>query len=287
MKKILLFISMIILLMKVTSCDQKKEPMQTSPSDSIIADQKSINAVLFPVDSADAEINSFLREKKLKHWAKKYSLGGEFHNLKDFFDRRNDADTSKGLMLWYNLTDKGRIVLALEPWDLSMQQGKDSVPKQPELIYPDYIFTVSDTTFTIRKHKADSNIIVGGKVKNADVTRRMKAFHRLIRANPSHDQRPFSHRHGGFFQNNPEAALDTKGGLLKRLLSQRAAQGVRYYFGLQDKPDPGLNKLRIILVAIDSAGNNIVVGHPSVGLKTSDVFYDDGVILQKSIPPRP
>ncbi len=303
MKKTLLFCSAIII--GLMSCKKENDSLGDTrddttqlPSDNsdVLKSQSGPAAELgmmtveFTVDCANEEIGDLLKKKTLKDWSKEYALGGTIH--KDDFFPSNLEDTNKGVMMWYTfekIRGKDRIVMAFELSDIANIQ--QTTPHTQNLKYPENVFSFDPgNTFNIVKHANAKAYKVKEPMDQTIVYRRMGQFDRLINDPTNYDDEDntkFNESNGAFFQNNPQPHSANTRGLLSRLVNQKGADSIRYYFAYRKHKDYK-NRIRIILVATNKKGENMVpeqTSHDTNNKSDSETTTTQGLIVQKSIPP--
>ena len=185
--------------------------------------------------------------------------------------------------MWYAVTQdehgKTTIAMAIQPGENPEGGLSPAEPTDVGLIYPDDVFTFDQSSINLRiEHKLKKK-----KLKEKKPTRNNTNLRRQAFSDQNHSStysRNFNKHNGAFFQNNPETKKpDDTEGLLKRLLTQDGAVGVRYYFALK-KDTKYDNMIRIILVAVDAKGNDLIqINDPATNKLV------EGLVVQKSIPP--
>lgn len=296
----LLFAAATLLTCETSKRDVREEGVPTTEDDLLdsisfapdsLSPKSEFNllSVDFPIECADDEIGDLVGDATLGPWSKNYALGGTFKDLETFFPGRDRLDPEGGVLMWYtfDLSEApGKIILALEPWRKSWQWRRG--PKKDSLVYPDSVFTYTiPQPFSLANHSIKVSRAVNNIILKPEVKRRMEFLNNLIDVNHSpRYQRPFNKKNGGFFQNNPSADLldPDRRGLLTRLVTQKNAKGIRYYFALKNDPEYD-NMIRIILIATDANGKNIttIESIDSTGKKT----VTPALVIQRSVPPGP
>jgi|GEM_PF-2955202 len=250
--------------------------------------EKGIATGRSTADTAEMEIKQFLGHSNLKDWAQKWALGGEFESIGDFFPRY-ETDTIKGTLAWfvYDTTEgKPRIILACEGWQRDL---KDNHPRSQVLTIPDKLFTFADDSskFKLEDHRSLITRTGGRMMRNGEANERTTYYQRNVMTRLYWSgTTPFNNDYGAFFQNNlennPVSGKPDSVGLLTRFVNQPGARGMRYYFALDNTEKQ--NKIRIFLIATDSAGNNLLDRKPSE-TNAVNAMDEPSIIIQKSIPP--
>ena len=244
--------------------------------------EKNAKTKPFTAKDAEREIMALLDDGNLTTWRGTWALGGEFKNIEDFFSKQ-DTVTTNGTLMWFTFdgkdmsTNRDRsLILGCEYWHRAEKRRK---PRASILRAPDQIFTFngSRSDFKLQDHEALSNRPIGNSLRNDEAKRRVKSYNKLVRRRLHVSGRTDYNRDcGAFFQNNVEEGNHDSRGLLTRFVNQEDAVGMRYYFALE--PAQRRNRIRIFLVATDSAGNNLLDA-------ASTRSGEAPLILQKSIPP--
>lgn len=282
--KIILFLLFFGLLVLI-GCEPQKS---NTPDDKTAQGSDTIFEKRFLVEPSTAEIaeneiKELLAHSNLKEWRTEWALGGEFKSIGDFFPRY-ETDTSKGTLTWFihdNVSGEPRIILACEGWHLDYT---DMYPKSQLLTIPDRIFTFAgdSSEFKLEDHPSLSTRPGGRYILREEAESGTRHYQNNVMPRLYwRDTEPLNKDYGAFFQNNMEKDRDGKPvgtmGLLTRFVNQKGARGMRYYFAL-DSTEEQKNKIRIFLIATDSAGNNLL----DRGLSKMDA---PPIIIQKSIPP--
>jgi len=195
-------------------------------------------------------------------------LGGTFkaNKLKNFVKK----DGFSGLMFWFCL-DNNNLFLACEP-KFDFQYKGDEIfstnlePTQKKLIIPGEkafghdLKNVTDFEGFVKNHSQPNHLqdkeIPKLKVKNFKLK-----FEK-------HDLYKNHQKYG-------HAYFENKNNYVKDFFSIEGLKNVRYYLGYGDSYKP--NYIRVILVPVDSVGNNIKLNKKE----------KKGELLQKSFPPPP
>lgn len=267
MKKQLLVL--LVLLLANAACTPKKQTetstqsLLQTPLDSI-ALAKHNHQISF--DSAALLISDLYTIPALGNLATTYALGGTF-SVNSF----NVGKDSSGVMMWscFKPGPAPELFLALERLK---QYDSDSLPTAPVskiLSRPDFTFRDNNPQHdapAIRQYLETQVISKNGStpIDEATVVRHIHSFDSLQATLPKkYNAHPFS-----YFQRNDD-------GVFEKFLDQARPNGfVRYYFGYEEKEIP--NKIRVILVAVDAAGKNII-----------NTKSGSAVILEKAAPPPP
>ncbi len=195
---------------------------------------------------------NFNQDSNLYSIAQNTAFGGTF----DMPTLPTAAD--KGLMFWFNWINNGgstEFYLAYQEYD---DPGKGVRMKLPvgntDLLIPDEIFQYSSSGNSIQDIENfilnhDTNVPPRSSITSRSAIETQSQD--FLDHFPSGSVNDFNLRSHNFYQ-----ARASSGDLLT-LLSQTGAAGLRYYFGLE--PQLGfINQLRLILVAVDSTGGNIL-----------------------------
>lgn len=266
-KQLLVFL---VLLLANAACTPKKQTetstqsLLRTPLDSI-ALAKHNHQISF--DSAAILISDLYTIPALGNLATTYALGGTF-SVNSF----NVGKDSSGVMLWscFKPGPAPELFLALERLKQYDNRNPPTTPVSKTLSRPDFTFRDNNPQHNapaIRQYIETQVISKNGStaIDEATVVRHIHSFDSLQATLPEkYNAYPFS-----YFQRNDD-------GVFEKFLDQARPNGfVRYYFGYEEKEIP--NKIRVILVAVDSTGKNIV----SIESK------GDAVIMQKGAPPPP
>ncbi len=254
----------------------QQQPLVTAP---VPARNKTTNNLSHRInrDEAARLVAAYLNHPNLGPYATQSNLGGLF-DLSVFHLSPDDA----GSLLWYCYDEKESPGKQLYLAASKASGYTPSVTKEAtdDLWKPyDYFrYTGSGTT------EADVLKFITGhtygkagmspKVPQKQVRQQSSDF--MTEWLPQMDSDP-SHLMKYSFGFFGEMSSDFQ---IRKLIAQPGAVGVRYYFGLEEKDSEGIeinNKIRVILVAVDEFGKNILSG-------TRD---DDELMLQKSFPPPP
>jgi len=227
------------------------------------------------LDSASHLISNFLSIPVLNNIGKKYAVGGTIDTKYLLLD----TPKYSGILFWYcfNLKDSNLPKLFLS-WEPITQYSKTDIagilqPTGGTLLRPNktIIYTengidkktvkkfVSDNADTDKTNRIVSTDTVSGYKES------FKAFAEIIETNPkdiSQCKYPYSY-------------FDYKENKVMRNFLKNNPYAVRYYFGYDSAAKP--NKIRVILMTVDSKGANILGGIKDGG----------GGIVETSWPPPP
>lgn len=257
----------LLLLIVSAACTPKKQPETSTesllqvPVDS--ADLSKHNHQI-PFDSAALLISDLFNIPALSNLATTYALGGTFP-----VNQFNVGKDSSGVILWscFKPGPKPGLFLALEHLKEYDIKNPPTTPLSKILAQPEFTFKDNNPQHdapAVEQYLETQIISKNGStpIDNAIVVKHIHSFDSLLGTLPEkYNAYPFS-----YFQRNDD-------GVFEKFLDQARPNGfVRYYFGYDEKEIP--NKIRVILVAVDAAGKNIV--------KTE---AGSAVILQRSIPP--
>jgi hypothetical protein len=214
---------------------------------------------IIPLDTAVTLVKDFERETQTNSkWEK--NLGGTFP-VEDIY---KPGENNIGVMFWYCLNPNPgatpKFFLAAEKVSTYSAPTPGMKP-QNALSLPDKCFT----TDIISASGSVRQLLISHKEKGGQPALVVPADAEGYTVNFTKELGGYAaHPYCFFFEDNDEQ--------LKNLCAQPGVTHVRYYFGLNTNDKP--NILRVILVAVDSNGEN-VDGSESM------------MILQKSVPPPP
>jgi hypothetical protein len=218
-----------------------------------------------PFDSAALLISDLFKMPALSNMVTTYALGGTFP-VNDF----NIGKDSSGVILWscFKPGPKPELFLALERLHKYDTTNVPPAPLNKILTRPEFTFKDSNPQHNapaIERYLETQVIPNNGSkpIDNATVAQHIHSFDSLQKTMPEkYNARPFS-----YFQRNDD-------GIFEKFLDQARPNGfVRYYFGYETKVP---NKIRVILVAVDSAGRNII--------RTAS---GEAILMEASWPPPP
>lgn len=267
MKKQRLFI--LLWLIASAACTPKK-PSETSTQSLFKAQVDSVDLSKhnhrISFDSAALLISDLFNIPALSNLATTYALGGTF-SVNSF----NVGKDSSGVILWscFKPGATPGLFLAVERLKEYDIKNPPKAPLSKILAQPDFTFPDNNPQHdapAVRQYLETQVISKNGStpIDNASVVKHIHSFDSLLETLPEkYNAHPFS-----YFQRNED-------GVFEKFLDQARPDGfVRYYFGYDEKEIP--NKIRVILVAVDATGKNII--------KTAT---GSAVILEKSFPPPP
>jgi hypothetical protein len=255
-KKLLLFSSFLAL---ICSC-KNPNPALAPPSEPI------------PIEKAGELISDLLSNSNPKVTdITSYALGGTFPAKL----LRVHPDSS-GVLLWFCFKGgaKPELFLALEQLKQYDPANLPQLPINPNLTRPQNPFkntngtqhSPADLVTFLKNHSVKTNTSI--PIKNLLVKKYVESFDSLMNQILDGNNKRYNDYNFSFFEEN--AAKN-----LKTLVDQAGSNGfVRYYFGFDELEKP--NRIRVILVSVNSAGKNITT-----------INGQNALIVQKSWPPPP
>lgn len=290
--KRLLLASTIIVGMLTSSCKKTPEKAtniateRETHQDSIAQSPKSDHIT---VREAAKLISNFLTDETfLRNVGRGRALGG----ILPIADFSISPDTISGVNMWFSHNGNNPTLpiffLGVESTpNLDMTQTTPGGDLRIPGIASTFTYTESKTDdITVEeylKNKAPGLVGPSINLPRTNAPRYLREFNALHSANRPAMGGKFCDRPFSFFQNNTISVLNTRiPNGLNAFLTQKDADGnnvqyVRYYFGYEkDNLTRPHNKIRIILFAVDSNGNNLISS-----TRTAPI------ILQRSVPPNP
>jgi len=269
----------------LVSCGQQTNNTQqpdslATPKGSAQAAKRSAGNVTSIISRYEAAvmISAFLNQPNLGEYAIDKTLGGIFERSVFELD-----DTKAGALLWFCFNQK-------EPgdrqWFLAASKAGGYTPavtrEASDDLWKPYDFfkytgASKDTTDVLTFIESHQYGAPGKSPVLPQAEARMQVEDFMTTLLPSFDPKP------GQLMKYPfcffgEMSADFQ---IKKLLDQPGAIGVRYYFGYENKNEYGYeinNKIRVILVAIDKYGKNILLGNKD---------GDGDIMIEKAFPPPP
>lgn len=261
---------LLLLLIVSAACSPKKQPdsaatesLLQAPVDSAAYDLTKHNHRI-SFDSAAMLISDLYKVPSLENLASTYALGGTFP-----VSQFNVGKDSSGVILWFcfKAGTSPELFLALERLKEYDIKNPPKEPVSKVLAKPDFTFKDSDPQHDVPaiERYLESQVSTknaSGPIDNATVVRHIHSFDSLQATLPEkYNTYPFS-----YFQRNDD-------GVFEKFLDQARPNGfVRYYLGYNEKEIP--NKIRVVLIAVDAAGRNII-----------NMDEETAVILEKATPP--
>lgn len=258
---------------------QTSEPPDTVGAESLASTQATPHRLSSIISREEAAklISAFLNHPKLGPYGVDKNLGGIFE--KSVFDL---DDTRAGSLLWFCYNTKEPVE---KQWYLAASKVTGYTPAvtreaSDDLWKPyDYFkYTGSSTGIPeVLKFIESHQYGAPGKsplVPQAEVRIQVEDFMQILLPTFDPDPARLQKYSFSFFG---EMSEDFQ---IRKLLAQPGVAGVRYYFGYEEKDEYGMeinNKIRVILVAIDQYGNNVL----------GDRGDDDDIMIQRSFPPPP
>lgn len=268
-----LFPVIIAAMITVLSCTKPAEQKQA------LAAFDSLKSENIDLTHAVDLIYDFMNDPELKNIGQSWALGGTLP--KDVFFTPTGNPTH-GINMWFcfNNQDMDHPVffMSVEKRDDFGHQFPNE-PRPSDLVRPVDIFPYNGTIDrkAIRKYLVntpEANHDTARPISQTAVKRYAHKFDSLLsRHLDATGQRrcevPFS-----FFQNVNISFQGATTPILDAFVRQSGTTHVRYYFGYN--PSENVNKIRVILFAVDENGKNIIAEDKN-----------GGIIVQKSVPPTP
>jgi len=267
MRRLLTVLSAIIFL--ISCAQQSSDTQQKKP-------RKGLGAIITRVEAAKL-ISAFLNHPKLGSYAREKDLGGIFE--KSVFDL---DDTRAGSLLWfcYNAKEPENRQLYLAASKVTGYTPAVTRDATDDLWKPYDFFRYTESSGSeteVLKYLESHQYGAPGKsplISQAEVRIQTEDFMKTFLPNFDPDPRQLMEYSFCFFG---EMSEDYQ---IRKLVTQPGVAGIRYYFGFQEKDEHGKeinNKIRVIMVAIDIYGKNIL-GNKDAG---------DDIMVERSFPPPP